>query len=92
MEHTREFVQQRARIRPLTVVAIVDRKIDLQDANLQCVTGLSAVNENRPGKDMSRRAPILDFAVNGTLIFRYDARQNGARDVLVARYLVCSVP
>lgn len=76
LEHTREFVRQRAGIRPLTVVVIVDRKIDLQDANLQRVAGLGTVNENRPGKDVSRRAAILDLAVNGTLIFRYDARQN----------------
>ena len=78
MEDTREFVRQRARVRPLTVVAIVDRKIDLQDANLQCVAGLRAVNEDRPGKDVSRRAAILDLAVNGTLIFRYDARRHSA--------------
>jgi hypothetical protein len=78
LENTREFVRQRSRVRPLTVVAIVDRKIDLQDANLLCVTGLRAVNEDRPGKDVSRRAAILHLAVNGTLIFRYDARQHGA--------------
>src|SRR5262249_52767699 len=60
-----------------TVVAIVDRKIDLQDANLQCVAGLRAVNEDRPSKDVSRRAAILDFAVNGTLVFRHNARQHG---------------
>jgi hypothetical protein len=29
---------------------------------------LRAVNEDRPGKDVSRRAAILDLAVNGTLI------------------------
>ena len=78
LEHTREFVRQRARVRPLTVVAIVDRKIDLQDANLQCVAGLRAVNEDRSGKDVSRRAAILDIAVNGTLIFGHDARRYDA--------------
>ena len=78
LEHTREFVRQRARIRSLTVVTVVDREIDLQDANLQCVAGLRAINEDRPGKDMSRRAAILDLAVNGTLVFRHDARRHGA--------------
>jgi hypothetical protein len=27
---------------------------------------------------MSRRAAILDLAVNGTLVFRHDARRHGA--------------
>src|SRR5260370_33273279 len=85
LEHTREFVRQRARVRPLTVVAIVDRKIDLQDANLQCVAGLRAVNEDRPGKVVSRLAAILDLAVNATLIFRYDPPLPGAG--LVVLYL-----
>src|SRR5215813_4961844 len=77
LEHAREFVRQRTRVRPLTVVTIVDRKIDLQDANFQCVAGLRAINEDRPGKDVSRRAAILDLAVNGTLVFRHDARWHG---------------
>src|SRR5215467_9636652 len=49
LEHTREFVRQRARVRSLTVVAIVEREIDLQDANLQCVARLRAINEDRSG-------------------------------------------
>ena len=56
LEHTRDFIRQRARVRPLTVVAIVDRKIDLQDANLQRVAGLHAVDEDRPCQDVSRKA------------------------------------
>src|SRR6516162_7428189 len=81
LEHTRKCVRQRARVRSLTVVTIVDREIDPQDANLQCVAGLRAINEDRPGKDMSRRAAILDLAMNGTLVFWHDARRHGAGSI-----------
>jgi hypothetical protein len=67
----------RARAAVMTLSDAPTRKIDLQDANLQCVAGLRAVNEDRPGKDVSRRAAILDLAVNGTLVFRHNARRHG---------------
>jgi hypothetical protein len=85
LEYTGELLRQCAGVRALAVVAIVDGKIDREDAHLQHVAGFGAVDGNRTGEHMRSWAAILDVTVDGADVVGHGGRRHHAGPVDLLR-------
>ncbi len=73
-----ELFRQRPVIGTLAVVAVVERKIDVDDAHFEHVARHRAADLDRPGEDVRTGAAILHLRVDVALILRDDAGRDHA--------------